>query len=98
MKINLEIMGGMHDDELDAIAEAVAFRRKALQPHHSVYEFNVGDKVRFRDNARPKYIQGVEATITGYHRTKVTLTFDRTQGRFRAGATVTAPVSILEKV
>lgn len=90
------IRGGAHDDELDAIIQAAQLRKKALAP--TVYDFQIGDRVRFSNTTRPQYMRGVEATVIARRQTKLTVRIDHDNGRFRAGANITAPAAILEKI
>lgn len=95
-QIPLNIRGGAHDDELDAILQAAQDRKKALAP--KAWDFRSGDRVRFGKTTRPQYLRGVEGTIIGIRQTKVELRIDIDHGRFRAGSTIISPASILEKI
>lgn len=95
-QIPANILGGAHDDELDTILRAVQLRRKALAP--TVYDFQVGDKVRFNNTTKPQYMQGMLATVVARRQTKLTVRIDRDHGRFRAGCDIVTPASILEKI
>lgn len=95
-QIPINIRGGAHDDELDAIIRAAQDRKKALAP--TVYDFRVGDKVRFNDTTRPQYMRGMLATVVARRQTKLTVRIDRDHGKFRAGRDIVAPTSILERV
>lgn len=95
-QIPTNIRGGAHDDELDAILAAVRDRQKALAP--TVWDFAPGDKVRFTNTTRPQYMRGMLATVVARRQTKVTVRIDRDHGRYRAGANIVCPTSILEKI
>jgi len=64
----------------------------------SIYDFKVGDRVRFNQRANPKYLIGTEATVTGRKRTKVTIKLDAAAGRFGGESNITCPTSIIDKV
>lgn len=95
-QIPTNIRGGAHDDELDAIIRAAQDRKKALAP--TVYDFAIGDKVRFNNSTRPQYMRGMLATVVARRQTKVTVRIDRDHGKFRAGRDIVTPTSILEKI
>ena len=95
-QITTNIRGGAHDEELDAIIQAAQARKKALAP--TVWDFEPGDKVRFTNTTRPQYMRGMLATVVARRQTKVTVRIDRDHGRYRAGANIICPTSILEKI
>jgi hypothetical protein len=89
------IEGGGYDKYLVAIGTAVKNRQEAMRVGVQS-RFQIGDKVRFCDNTKPAYMQGVEATVIGRKVKKYVVAIDQNMGRFRAGQRITAPPSILE--
>lgn len=61
-------------------------------------EWVEGDRVRINERCRPKYLHGVEATITGVRRTRVTIRLSKSIGRFSAERDITIPVELLDKI
>ncbi len=106
-----KITSGELDGQLDMMMAAINLRKAMLgkptqsfmppvvqRPQSkSVYEFQIGDRVRFNKEANPKYLIGTEATVTGRRRTKVTIKLDAAAGRFR-GDKIVCPTSIIDKV
>lgn len=91
MKVWMEILAGQHDDDLDKIVSAIVQRRKDLNPIKHAFELSKGDRVRIRDNARPKYIIGMTGVVTGHEGSRVLVKFDRPVGRFGVGTTKCPP-------
>ncbi len=97
MRLVDQIRGGELDDDLGDITEAIAFRKNTLK-RETFFDLNVGDKVVFNSTARPGYLKGTQATITGKKRTKVTVELDETVGKFQSGLAITSPVTIFDLV
>lgn len=57
-----DILGGLHDELLDAIEEATRARRRAIATTTAAL-LKVGDTVR-TVNVRPKYLSGVTGVVT----------------------------------
>lgn len=57
-----EVLGGAHDESLDALIDAAHTRKKALAKIRAT-QVQVGDRVRLVD-IRPKYIDGATGTVT----------------------------------
>jgi uncharacterized protein YkvS len=74
--------------------ELVRQRRAAKSPQ--IWEFQVGERVRFNDGTRPKYLQGVEGTVKKINRTKIVVDLDERKERFFKNITV--PLTLVEKV
>ena len=94
------IVGGHHDDELNAINEAVKERRGVLNRRMAA-NLEVGTSVRFTTEASPKYLQGALATVMVAAKSggkSVTISLDEDVGRFNAGRSIRCPVSIIEEV
>lgn len=88
------IEGGGYDKYLIALANTVKNRQEAMQASGQ-YRFVFGDTVVFNSNTKPAYMQGIEATIVGRRTKKWIVEIDRNIGRFRKGAKIIAPGSIL---
>ena len=95
--IGQEIMAGDHDDQLNTITDAVRGRLKYLETvtHRTI---QIGDTVRFNDQASPKYMVGLRATVVGKSRTKVDVELHETVGRFDSGVPINTPMAIIEIV
>jgi len=96
-----QILHGEFDDSLDAIYEAVSERRKATRSvriAQAFSGFNVGDTVRFNNKTRPKYLAGVEGTITRKRQSKVEVTINTDVGKFRTGSPIVVPVELIDAV
>lgn len=89
------ILFGMFDEDLDKLKDAIRTREKAKR---EFLEFVPGDRVKFNAKTRPAYLQGVEATVTGLRRTKVTVQIDEDHGRFLAGRPITTSTDLLDPV
>ena len=97
------IIRGDFDSELKGLTEAIKSRRTIVRQIENTAkraEFKVGDRVRFID-LRPKYMIGLEATITEFLRTKIAVKVveehkDEAR-RFAHGQIVVSP-SMIEKV
>lgn len=92
-----QIKKGDLDDILDMLTTTIKERQTFLG-HKAFHTLSIGDKVVFNDQARPKYLKGALATITGKKRTNVTVEFDEGVGKFRAGVNITSPISIFDLV
>lgn len=90
----LPIMQGHYDDYLDNIIQACQTRKKDMAP--KIWEFQVGDVVRFTNNTNPKYLRGAQGKIRKVNRSKVVVDLDERTGRFHFG--ITTPLSMIEKV
>jgi hypothetical protein len=92
--IETAIVKGEYDANLDAMFQAIKLRKDALSP--KVWDFTVGDRVRYVASVRPKYLAGAEGTVTEIRRTKISVRLDEPRGRFR-GIIVT-PTDLVEKM
>jgi hypothetical protein len=93
-EIMLSIMTGEQDEWLDNIAALVHNRKREMAP--KIWEFQVGDIVKFNDNTNPKYLRGQNATVRKINRTKIVVDLDCRQGRFFKNITV--PLTLVDKV
>lgn len=92
------ILSGKHDDELEAIDEAVHQRRKMIRGANKAVAFatlQIDDKVRLK-GLRPKYVNGMTAKVVDKKRTKLVVILDKPTGRFMGRVTV--PADCLEKI
>jgi hypothetical protein len=85
---------GAFDEHLDYLVSAVNERKRALAP--KIWEFNVGDRIRYNKNTKPAYLVGIEGTITKINRTKVVVKLDNPVQRFSGN--ITTPLALIEKV
>ena len=90
----LPLYRGEYDEYLDNIIAAVHNRKKDMAP--KIWEYQVGQIVKFNSNVRPKYLTGVSATVKKINRTKIVVDLDERNGRFFKNVTV--PLSLVEKV
>lgn len=90
-----DIVAGKLDDCLNILAEAIAFRRERLNAK-KMNSFNIGDKVKFNNSVKPKYLRGIQATITNVRRKRIEIKLDYSIGRF--ASRITCPVSLIEKI
>lgn len=88
------LFSGDFDEYLDGMIDSIRYRQKDIAP--KARDFKVGDRVRYNEHVRPKYMAGVEGVIQKINRTKVTVQLDSSQGRFYGP--VNTPPSLLEKV
>ena len=88
------ILNGEFDEYLDGMMQTIKSRMDALAPKAT--DYNVGDRVRYTSNTRPKYLAGEQGTIVQINRTKVVVQLDRPCGRFRGR--ITTPVNLIEGI
>ncbi len=91
-----EIISGGFDKEIESIFLALKERKRSLSQIMAL-SLNIGDRVKFNKETRPKYLQGLEVTIVDKKRTKLVIELDNPVGRFQGGR-ITTPASLLEKV
>jgi hypothetical protein len=94
-KIQEMILRGELDEHLPALRKEIDTRVLLTR---EFIEWVEGDRVRINERCRPKYLCGVEATITGVRRTRVTIRLDKTVGRFSSERDITIPVDLLDKI
>ena len=94
--IKTAIYGGEVDTELDEITDAIQGRKEMLN-NAKARTLNVGDRIRFNNSVRPRYLAGSEGVVTGWKRTKIQIRPDDALGRFHGGD-INCPVSILDKI
>lgn len=95
-KVILPIMQGEYDDYLDNFVQACQNRKKDMAP--KIYEFNIGDVVRFNTSTRPKYLQGKTAKVVKVNRSKIVVKIDGMDPYAKYSGDVTVPLALIEKV
>lgn len=93
-KVSEPTIMGDYDEYLDTMIYLAQERKKALAP--KIWEFQVGERVRFNGATKPKYLQGVEGTVRDINRTRIVVDLDERHNRFYKNITV--PLSLVEKV
>lgn len=93
-EIMLSIMTGEQDEWLDNITAVVHNRKRDMAP--KIWEYRVGERVRFNDSTKPKYLRGVEATVRDINRTRIVVDLDQRVERFFKNITV--PLTLVDKV
>jgi hypothetical protein len=94
------IASGELDLHLPAIARAIDARLYLLHTMDSLdalAELVAGDHVRINHHARPRYLQGLHATVVDVDAQTATVTLQRPIGRFTSG-TVRCPPLVLDRV
>lgn len=94
------IVSGSVDSHLDTIMDAVKLRREQIN-NSKILFLNIGDTVKFNSQASPKYLRGIEATISKINRTTVNVNISEdTWGarRYRGAKNVRTPIAIIDKV
>jgi hypothetical protein len=95
-----DIIGGIHDHQLDEILDACYQRKKLTRDQNTAMAMatiKVGDVVVLK-NLRPKYINGLKGKVVEKKRTKISVELHTGQDTGRFGRRVTCPASCLEKV
>jgi len=80
--ITERIERGDLDNQLDALANAIAERKSVVRGKVKLEDFRVGDKVIINERCGTRYLRGETGTIVGIRRTKLTIQFDNPKGRF----------------
>jgi len=96
MTILEQIAIGNYDEQLNLIKEACSVRIKQLAVAAG-HQLKAGDIVRIT-NTRPRYLVGLEATVTKVKQTWVEITLHDTVGKFRAGVPIMTPMTCVTKV
>ena len=91
-----DIKSGKYDDDLDMIIQAIKIRKDALLPQ--IWEFAIGDIVRFNGSTRPKSLQGKTARVVKINRSKIVVKIDDMAPFSKYAGNVTVPLSLVEKV
>jgi len=93
------IIDGDADTFLDSIAGAIKKRREAINSK-KMFMLSPGDTVMFNSQTRPKYLQGLEATVVRCNQKRVVVKIKDADSRARkyAYGEFTTPVSLVEKI
>jgi hypothetical protein len=94
------VASGELDLHLPAIARAIDARLHLLHTMESLdalAELVVGDHVRINHQARPRYLQGLHATVVDVDVQTATISLQRPIGRFTSG-TVRCPPLVLDRL
>jgi len=92
------ILDGHVDDDFDQIQGAIRSRRDYLALQKGA-RLKKGDKVRFADHIRPKYLAGLVATVKSVNKTTASVDIDdkSAAGRYGPGG-CRCPFDLLEIV
>lgn len=88
------ILKGECDEFLKSIIDTAQLRQTQLKP--KIYEFNVGQRVKFSNTVRPKYLVGAMGTVQKINRTRIVIDLDERHERFYRN--ISTPLSQLETV
>jgi hypothetical protein len=94
------IASGELDLHLPAIARAIDARLHLLHTMESLdalADLVVGERVRINHHARPRYLQGLHATVVDVDEQTATISLARPIGRFTSG-TVRCPPLVLDRL
>jgi hypothetical protein len=95
-----QIVSGALDPHLTAIADAVRARSILLETVNSakaLARLTVGDVVRINHQASPRYLHGVQGTITALDDQTATICVHRPVGRFKSGE-IRCPPLVLDRL
>ena len=88
------ILKGECDEFLKSIIDTAQLRQSQLKP--KIYEFSVGQRVKFSNTVRPKYLVGAMGTVSKVNRTKVIVDLDERHERFYRN--ISTPLAMVEMV
>jgi len=93
------IIAGEFDDYKDAFIEAFKSRTEVINMGKRL-SFRPGDKVKFNSLTRPKYLQGIEATVEKINSKNIVVRIasDNWGARKFAGVATTTSVALVDKV
>ena len=92
------IARGELDEELGVLGAVINERVRLLATARSMRtlaSLRVGDRVRINHNAKPNYLHGRAATVTGWAGQNVVVQLDQPAGRFKTGE-LRCPPLVLE--
>jgi hypothetical protein len=95
-----QIVAGALDPHLAAIADAIRARSLLLQTVNSakaLAQLTVGDRVRINHQATPRYLRGVQGTVTALDDQTATICVHRAVGRFKSGE-IRCPPLVLDRL
>jgi len=88
------VLKGEADEFLDGILQTIQMRKDQLKP--KIYEYRVGQRVKFSGTIRPKYLAGALGTVQKVNRTKIVVDLDERHERFYRN--ISTPLSMVEMV
>ena len=88
------ILKGECDEFLKSIIDTAQLRQTQLKP--KIYEFSVGQRVKFSNTVRPKYLVGAMGTVQKINRTKIVVDLDERHERFYRN--ISTPLAMVEMV
>jgi len=100
MNIN-EIITAINSGEVDADLDTILDTARSRQRRAATakaQELVRGDIIRVTGNIRPKYLVGVEATVTEVAGDKITATMNTTVGKYYQGETCGFPAVCVSKI
>lgn len=89
------IRSGDLDEGMERLSGEITFRKDYLN-RLKFKAFNIGDRVRFVETSRPRYLAYQQGTVREIRRSRVVVDLDFRVGRFQRG--IRCPVALLEKV
>lgn len=92
-----DITDGKLDKHLNVLTDIIIERRKVVAGQ-KLNQFQIGDVVKFNMLAKPKYLKGERATITGFANKRVWIKLEKPAGRFFSGRAISCPTGIIDKV
>jgi hypothetical protein len=94
-----DIVSGEYDDSLNEIIRAVSDRRDIVGRIKTA-TISIGDKVKFNDHIRPKYLAGSIVDVKKVNKKTVVCDFssDPVYGRFSNAKNVKVPTSTIDVV
>lgn len=88
------VLSGQMDAFLDGMMQTIQLRKKEMAP--KIWEYQVGDVVRFTNNTNPKYLRGAQGKVKKINRSKVVIDLDERHGRFYTN--ITTPLTMIERI
>jgi hypothetical protein len=98
-KLLEDIAGGLYDDNLMTIMQALDARKSAKDSTNITSQnFRIGSVVMFNSRVNPKYLFGRKARIVKINRVKVKILLNEDCGRFSSKRPINCPRDILSIV
>ena len=92
------IEDGVLDQHLERLAETIQHRRRE-QDRQQLGSFQVGDRVRLSDRARPSYLAGAEGVVTEILHKRLVVRLETPVAGKRAGRNdIACPPSLVERL
>ena len=90
----IPLFHGEYDEYLDGMIDTIQRYKREKAP--KIWEFKVGEAIKFNMATNPKYLRGAQGTIRKINRTKVVIDLDHPHGRFHKN--ISTPLTMIEKV